>query len=135
MKRRIGVVLATTAAVPPAPHPRPTQAQTMARPIRERLPLPIPLGGSVGGKRGLGRASARSPRVSGWRSRGWDKLALPIQGFGVVLALAVVPLLGGCDAEKEAPSDWRRAVAIPAFKPNLVTLWGQPKIAPIWQAE
>lgn len=31
--------------------------------------------------------------------------------------------------------DWWRAVAIPAFKPNLVTLWGQPKIAAIWQTE
>ena|ERR1035437_5308815 len=32
-------------------------------------------------------------------------------------------------------TEWWRKVAFPAFKMNFMTLWGQPKIAAIWQLE
>ena len=49
-------------------------------------------------------------------------------GYGGLLA--VLP-----DVFPGFKTDWSHDVAIPAFATNLATLWGEPKIAAIWQAE
>ena len=51
-----------------------------------------------------------------------------MSGYGDVLA-AVTEAFPGVDP------DWWDKVAFPAFKTNLVTLWGQQRIAAIWKSD